>query len=100
MLTCGVQLISGSVVAVLLLGVIQSLITFDGTLSSWRARIAIGALLCVFCLMQRVLGRSQRSASVPPSGGHHSARPAAESANDAAAPAAIGHAQHATVSLG
>jgi len=77
MLTGGVGLISGSVVGVLLLGVIQSL-----------------------SLMQRVLGRSQRGAAVPPSGGHRSARQAAKPANDAAAPAAIVHAQHATVSPG
>lgn len=70
LLTGGVGLISGSVVGVLLLGVIQSLITFDGTLSSWWARIAIGVLLCLFCLMQRFLGRSQHGATVPPPGSH------------------------------
>jgi simple sugar transport system permease protein len=43
------------VVGVLILGLIQSLITFDGTLSSWWTRIAVGALLCAFCLMQRFL---------------------------------------------
>ena len=98
LLTGGVGLISGSVVGVLLLGVIQSLITFDGTLSSWWARIAIGVLLCVFCLMQRVLGRSQRGASVPPSGGNRPARQVAKPANDTAAPAAIVPSHHATLS--
>jgi ribose/xylose/arabinose/galactoside ABC-type transport system permease subunit len=39
---------------VLTLGLIQSLITFDGSLSSWWTRIVIGALLFVFCLLQRV----------------------------------------------
>ena len=41
----------------LILGVIQSLIAFDGTLSSWWTRIAIGVLLCLFCLMQRFFER-------------------------------------------
>jgi ribose/xylose/arabinose/galactoside ABC-type transport system permease subunit len=40
---------------VMILGVIQSLIAFDGSLSSWWTRIAIGVLLCAFCLMQRLL---------------------------------------------
>jgi simple sugar transport system permease protein len=58
LLTGGVGYVAGSLVGVLILGVIQSLITFDGTLSSWWTRIAIGVLLCVFCLMQRLLERS------------------------------------------
>ncbi|MBY4705407.1 MULTISPECIES: hypothetical protein [Ralstonia] len=59
-----------------------------------------GSAVGVFCLMQRVPGRSQRGAAVPPLGGNRSARQAAKPANDAAAPAVIGHAQHATVSPG
>ena len=47
--------------AVLILGVIQSLITFDGTLSSWWTRIAVGVLLCAFCLLQRLFERSSKS---------------------------------------
>jgi len=39
---------------VLILGIIQTLIVFDGTLSSWWTRIAIGALLLLFCLLQRL----------------------------------------------
>jgi galactofuranose transport system permease protein len=45
----------GSVVGVLILGLIQTLIVFDGTLSSWWTRIAIGVLLLAFCLLQRLL---------------------------------------------
>lgn len=89
LLTGGVGLISGSVVGVLLLGVIQSLITFDGTLSSWWARIAIGVLLCVFCLMQRFLGRAQRGAALPPSTPHRPARPSNETAKDTRASAIL-----------
>lgn len=47
----------GSVFGVGILGTIQVLITFDGTLSSWWTRIVIGALLCVFCVLQRVIER-------------------------------------------
>jgi simple sugar transport system permease protein len=39
---------------VLTLGMIQSLIIFDGSLSSWWTRIVIGALLFVFCVLQRL----------------------------------------------
>jgi simple sugar transport system permease protein len=77
------------VVGVLLLGVIQSLITFDGTLSSWWARIAIGVLLCLFCLMQRFLGRTQRGASLPPPGTHKPAQRSDAGAKDAAPSALI-----------
>lgn len=55
LLTGGAGYIAGTVVGVLILGLIQSLITFDGTLSSWWTRIAVGVLLCVFCLLQRLL---------------------------------------------
>ena len=58
LLTGGVGYVAGSLVGVLILGVIQSLIAFDGTLSSWWTRIAIGVLLCLFCLMQRFFERS------------------------------------------
>jgi len=67
LLTGGVGYVAGSLVGVLILGVIQSLITFDGTLSSWWTRIAVGVLLCAFCLLQRLLERSgKRSLSPSP----------------------------------
>lgn len=67
LLTGGVGYVAGSLVGVLILGVIQSLITFDGTLSSWWTRIAVGVLLCAFCLLQRLLERSgKRSLSASP----------------------------------
>jgi simple sugar transport system permease protein len=49
----GVGYVIGTLFGVLILGVIQTLINFQGTLSSWWTRIAIGALLFVFCLLQR-----------------------------------------------
>jgi simple sugar transport system permease protein len=36
---------------------IQTLIMFDGSLSSWWTKIVIGALLFVFCLLQRAVER-------------------------------------------
>jgi galactofuranose transport system permease protein len=57
LLTGGVGYVIGSLFGVGILGTIQTLITFDGTLSSWWTRIVIGALLCVFCLLQRVIER-------------------------------------------
>lgn len=54
LLTGGVGYVFGTLLGVLLLGVIQTLIMFDGTLSSWWTRIAIGSLLFLFCLLQRV----------------------------------------------
>jgi simple sugar transport system permease protein len=54
LLTGGTGYVVGTVFGVLILGVIQTLIMFDGTLSSWWTKIVIGLLLFVFCLMQRV----------------------------------------------
>ena len=44
----------GTLFGVLILGVIQTLISFDGSLSSWWTRIVIGVLLFVSCLLQRM----------------------------------------------
>jgi galactofuranose transport system permease protein len=43
------------VVGVLILGLIQSFITFQGTLSSWWTKIVIVILLFIFILLQRYL---------------------------------------------
>lgn len=60
LLAGGSGYVLGTFVGVLVLGLIQTLIVFDGTLSSWWTRIAIGALLLAFCVMQRLLVRSAR----------------------------------------
>ncbi|GAA2720214.1 galactofuranose ABC transporter, permease protein YjfF [Cellulomonas aerilata] len=54
-LTGGSGFVLGSVFGVLILGLIQTIITFEGTLSSWWTRIVIGALLLAFVILQRVL---------------------------------------------
>jgi ribose/xylose/arabinose/galactoside ABC-type transport system permease subunit len=56
LLTGGYGYIAGALTGVLVLGAIQTLIAFDGTLSSWWTKIVIGALLFVFCVVQRVVG--------------------------------------------
>jgi ribose/xylose/arabinose/galactoside ABC-type transport system permease subunit len=54
LLSGGVGYVFGTLFGVLMLGMIQTLIMFDGSLSSWWTRIAIGGLLLAFCLLQRV----------------------------------------------
>ena len=53
LLSGGVGYVLGSLLGVLVLGVIQTLISFQGTLSSWWTKIAIGTLLLLFIVMQR-----------------------------------------------
>ena len=55
LLTGGVGYVFGTMFGVLILGVIQTLITFDGSLSSWWTKIVIGTLLLIFCVAQRLL---------------------------------------------
>ena len=57
LLSGGVGLVVGSLVGVLVLGLIQTFISFEGTLSSWWTKIVIGGLLLVFVVLQRVLVR-------------------------------------------
>jgi simple sugar transport system permease protein len=55
LLTGGYGYVAGALSGVLVLGAIQTLIAFDGTLSSWWTRIVIGGLLFVFCVVQRLM---------------------------------------------
>jgi len=55
LLSGGVGSVFGTLIGVLILGVIQTIITFEGTLSSWWTRIVIGVLLLAFILLQRFL---------------------------------------------
>ncbi|WP_433714602.1 galactofuranose ABC transporter, permease protein YjfF [Nocardia sp. CA-084685] len=56
LLTGGSGFVLGSVLGVLTLGVIQTIISFEGTLSSWWTKIFIGVLLLAFILLQRTIG--------------------------------------------
>ena len=62
LLTGGYGYIAGALSGVLVLGTIQTLIAFDGTLSSWWTKIVIGALLFVFCVVQRVMAFKSKTA--------------------------------------
>lgn len=64
-LTGGVGFITGTVFGVLIQGVIQTLIMFQGTLSSWWTKIAVAFLLCLFIVLQRiVVSRKERTKSI------------------------------------
>ena len=65
LLTGGVGYMFGTLFGVLLKGTIPALITFNGTLSSWWGKIATGALLLLFILLQRaVVSGSERKKKV------------------------------------
>ena len=52
LLTGGMGLVAGTFVGLLIQGLIQTYIVFDGTLSSWWTKIVIGVLLFVFIVLQ------------------------------------------------
>ncbi|MFK8773154.1 galactofuranose ABC transporter, permease protein YjfF [Aeromonas caviae] len=55
LLSGGVGTVFGSLFGVLIQGLIQTYINFDGTLSSWWTKIIIGLLLFSFIALQRLL---------------------------------------------
>ena len=57
LLTGGSGYVIGTVLGITVLGLIQTIITFQGTLSSWWTRIVIGGLLFLFVLLQRTVVR-------------------------------------------
>jgi ribose/xylose/arabinose/galactoside ABC-type transport system permease subunit len=58
-LTGGSGFVLGTVLGVGVLGLIQTIITFQGTLSSWWTKIFIGVLLFVFIVLQRTVTRKK-----------------------------------------
>ena len=64
-LTGGSGYLIGSVLGVLVLGLIKTLIAFQGTLSSWWTKIVIGLLLLAFILLQRLVFARQQAARGP-----------------------------------
>ena len=54
LLSGGVGYVTGTIVGVLIFGIIQTAISFQGTLSSWWTKIVIGALLLLFILLQKL----------------------------------------------
>lgn len=55
LLSGGVGTVFGTLIGVLIFGIIQLAISFDGRLSSWWSRIAVGILLLAFILLQKLL---------------------------------------------
>ena len=55
LLTGGYGFVAGTFFGILIMGLIQTYIVFDGTLSSWWTKIVIGALLFAFILLQKGL---------------------------------------------
>jgi galactofuranose transport system permease protein len=55
LLTGGTGLVAGTLVGILIQGLIQTYIVFDGTLSSWWTKIVIGILLFAFIALQRAI---------------------------------------------
>ncbi|MDR1898649.1 MAG: sugar ABC transporter permease YjfF [Treponema sp.] len=55
LLAGGTGYVFGSVFGVLTLGIIQSLIMFNGRINSWWTKITVGILLLVFILLQRFI---------------------------------------------
>ena len=55
LLTGGIGFVEGTLIGVLILGLIQTIITFQGNLSTWWTKVFIGILLCLFILLQRYL---------------------------------------------
>jgi len=60
LLTGGSGYLFGTVLGVLVLGLIQTIITFQGDLSSWWTKIFIGLFLFVFIVLQRAVTRRRR----------------------------------------
>ncbi|QLF71872.1 sugar ABC transporter permease YjfF (plasmid) [Peteryoungia desertarenae] len=59
LLTGGYGFVFGTLIGVMLQGLVQTYIVFDGTLSSWWTKIAIGFLLFMFILLQRLVFTAQ-----------------------------------------
>ncbi len=55
LLAGGYGFVAGTFFGIMIMGLIQTYIVFDGTLSSWWTKIVIGALLFAFILLQKGL---------------------------------------------
>ena len=57
LLTGGVGFVPGTLMGMLILGLIQTIITLNCTLNSWWTKIIIGALLLIFIVLQKLISR-------------------------------------------
>ena len=69
LLTGGAGYVFGTLIGVLTMGLIQTYIVFDGSLSSWWTKIFIGVLLMVFILLQKGLIRLSEARLAAAQGG-------------------------------
>jgi ribose/xylose/arabinose/galactoside ABC-type transport system permease subunit len=60
LLSGGVGFLAGTAMGVLILGLIQTLITFQGNLNTWWTRIVIGLLVLAFILLQNLVTAASR----------------------------------------
>ncbi|WP_058308491.1 galactofuranose ABC transporter, permease protein YjfF [Gracilibacillus massiliensis] len=60
LLTGGFGYLIGPLLGVLSMGIIQTIIMFQGTLSSWWTKIAVGFLLFIFIVLQRLVVLNRR----------------------------------------
>jgi simple sugar transport system permease protein len=58
LLTGGYGFVAGTFIGVMLQGLVQTYIVFDGTLSSWWTKIVVGVLLFMFIVLQRLVFRA------------------------------------------
>jgi len=65
LLTGGVGYVAGTFIGIMIQGVIQTYVTFDGTLNSWWTKIVIGLLLLFFIALQKFLTSYRGSFSLP-----------------------------------
>jgi simple sugar transport system permease protein len=61
LLTGGIGSITGTILGVLIIAIIQASLTFMASLNSWWTRIFIGGLLFVFIALQKILSSRARS---------------------------------------
>lgn len=59
LLTGGSGTIIGTLAGTLILGIIQTGITFQGTLNSWWTKVTVGMLILIFIVLQRILSRKK-----------------------------------------
>ena len=55
LLSGGVGFMAGTMLGVLILGLIQTLITFKGDLNTWWTKIVVGMLVLAFILLQNLI---------------------------------------------
>ena len=70
LLTGGSGYAIGPMLGVLVTGIIQCIIMFNGTLNSWWTKVAVGGLLFLFIVLQRVIvirGEGKKAIDVTPS---------------------------------